>query len=543
MWDLISSTLRHRSVILTTHSMEEAEALCQRIGIMAAGKLRALGSNQELKAKFGKFYQLDAHVLQGPLQKRFKDFMFEQFQGSSVSEERGDNIKIRIPKEYTVKRTDSDGKHGTDKPNDTDVEVKRHSIGSIFRVMESHKRSLGCDEYSVSEVSLEQIFLQFARLQEHENMTEAQREHAYVAEQRRLKEEKRERRLKRLRRLRRARAKRAVTRARAATALAQRQRDSRGGSGDSHGNEPAPYLTSMYQEALARESERHDHQLSHPHTHLTHEHSDTPANEKDAVLIDIDGAGDAHDNAEDVVTGVDGQNAVLDTPTLQRFMSERPITAEELDRGYNSNYDFATDIEETDNETDTDYGIAMNAPPTAEELRTLEEIEEKEEKEQAASAAASASASGSASRSQTPMNTMPSDTGTRQKRFDSVSSRRRTRSRAPSDEDRYDYSASSAVDSTTRPRSFTDRMLGRSRFGFLRSSHSSADLHRQDKHDENANSTPVKPSSRHKSIFIDPKPNKQRRHMSNENENDADAEADVEDDPENVLPPTHSQLR
>jgi ABC-type multidrug transport system ATPase subunit len=32
MWDLISSTLRHRSVILTTHSMEEAEALCQRIG-------------------------------------------------------------------------------------------------------------------------------------------------------------------------------------------------------------------------------------------------------------------------------------------------------------------------------------------------------------------------------------------------------------------------------------------------------------------------------------------------------------------------------
>ena len=34
MWKLISSTMTGRSVILTTHSMDEAEALCHRIGIM-----------------------------------------------------------------------------------------------------------------------------------------------------------------------------------------------------------------------------------------------------------------------------------------------------------------------------------------------------------------------------------------------------------------------------------------------------------------------------------------------------------------------------
>ena len=34
------------SVILTTHSMEECEALCPRIGIMAGGKLKCLGSAQ-----------------------------------------------------------------------------------------------------------------------------------------------------------------------------------------------------------------------------------------------------------------------------------------------------------------------------------------------------------------------------------------------------------------------------------------------------------------------------------------------------------------
>jgi ATP-binding cassette, subfamily A (ABC1), member 3 len=47
------------SVILTTHSMEECEALCPRIGIMANGRLRCLGSAQHLKNKFGQGYQLE----------------------------------------------------------------------------------------------------------------------------------------------------------------------------------------------------------------------------------------------------------------------------------------------------------------------------------------------------------------------------------------------------------------------------------------------------------------------------------------------------
>jgi ATP-binding cassette, subfamily A (ABC1), member 3 len=47
------------SVILTTHSMEEAEALCRRIGIMVDGKLCCLGSAQHLKSKFGGGYLLE----------------------------------------------------------------------------------------------------------------------------------------------------------------------------------------------------------------------------------------------------------------------------------------------------------------------------------------------------------------------------------------------------------------------------------------------------------------------------------------------------
>jgi len=50
------------SVILTTHSMEECEALCPRIGIMANGRLRCLGSAQRLKSRFGQGYQVELKV-------------------------------------------------------------------------------------------------------------------------------------------------------------------------------------------------------------------------------------------------------------------------------------------------------------------------------------------------------------------------------------------------------------------------------------------------------------------------------------------------
>lgn len=62
MWDVISDIVTKRekcSLILTTHSMEECEALCTRIGIMVGGVMRCLGSAQRLRSKYGKGYQIE----------------------------------------------------------------------------------------------------------------------------------------------------------------------------------------------------------------------------------------------------------------------------------------------------------------------------------------------------------------------------------------------------------------------------------------------------------------------------------------------------
>ena len=47
---------------MTSHSMEECEALCTRIGILAAGRLRCLGPVQHLKNRFGAGYVLDLRL-------------------------------------------------------------------------------------------------------------------------------------------------------------------------------------------------------------------------------------------------------------------------------------------------------------------------------------------------------------------------------------------------------------------------------------------------------------------------------------------------
>ncbi len=53
LWDMINSLKGKSTIILTTHYMEEAEALSDRIGIMKDGNLLAVGTIEELKEKTG----------------------------------------------------------------------------------------------------------------------------------------------------------------------------------------------------------------------------------------------------------------------------------------------------------------------------------------------------------------------------------------------------------------------------------------------------------------------------------------------------------
>ena len=53
LWETIKELKAKMTIVLTTHYLEEAEALCDRIAVMSKGKLMALGTAEELKAQAG----------------------------------------------------------------------------------------------------------------------------------------------------------------------------------------------------------------------------------------------------------------------------------------------------------------------------------------------------------------------------------------------------------------------------------------------------------------------------------------------------------
>lgn len=137
LWSVILRTMSSRAVILTTHSMDEAEALCKRIGIMVKGQLRALGTKQHLKTKFGSGFELTAKIHVEDWEAQFRDvdaFVKELFPSASLMAENGGLVTYQIPKE----------------------EMK---MGLAFTQLEQNKNRLHIEDYTIAQPTLEQVFI------------------------------------------------------------------------------------------------------------------------------------------------------------------------------------------------------------------------------------------------------------------------------------------------------------------------------------------------------------------------------------------------
>eukprot|EP00658_Telonema_sp_P-2_P085616 TRINITY_DN9798_c0_g1_i2.p1 TRINITY_DN9798_c0_g1~~TRINITY_DN9798_c0_g1_i2.p1 ORF type:complete len:274 (-),score=50.70 TRINITY_DN9798_c0_g1_i2:220-1041(-) len=139
MWGVISRNMAGRSVILTTHSMEEAEALCRRIGIMVGGRLRwCIGSAQRLKSRFGTGYTVEARPKQDASMATMEQCLLAKFDQSNKLESQGGQLRVQVPV------------------------LSVSGLGDLFCQLESVKEELGIESYSVGQTTLEQVFLSHA---------------------------------------------------------------------------------------------------------------------------------------------------------------------------------------------------------------------------------------------------------------------------------------------------------------------------------------------------------------------------------------------
>lgn len=92
IWDILESVRsEQRTLVLTTHHLDEAEVLADRIGIMAKGKLLAVGSSQFIKKNFGEGYSLRVSVEDKHLEE-FKNQWKEEI--SVIIERNIDNCQL-----------------------------------------------------------------------------------------------------------------------------------------------------------------------------------------------------------------------------------------------------------------------------------------------------------------------------------------------------------------------------------------------------------------------------------------------------------------
>ena len=144
VWDVIEQAKQARTVILTTHSMEEADVLCNRLAIMADGEIQCIGFSHVLKMRFGAGYTL---MMKTSSKASEDDAAVEKF------------VKEMFPSATLL----SEPIGGTSK-----FELDRNEVvlSQFFEKVSEAKSSLKLDAWSLSETTLEQVFLRLASLTE-----------------------------------------------------------------------------------------------------------------------------------------------------------------------------------------------------------------------------------------------------------------------------------------------------------------------------------------------------------------------------------------
>ena len=137
--EAIHETKENSSVILTTHIMEEVEALASSVGIMVNGRLKCLGSLQHLVSRFGTYYLMEIRGSADRFEE-IRSFINKAMPSAKLNGRHFGQSTWHLPK-ATVK------------------------LSAAFKAVEGQKKSLGITSYAISQLSLEQLFLKFAKQQ------------------------------------------------------------------------------------------------------------------------------------------------------------------------------------------------------------------------------------------------------------------------------------------------------------------------------------------------------------------------------------------
>lgn len=164
MWKTLAGVAAGRSIVLTTHSMEEADALANRAGIMAS-RMLTLGTSDFLRQKHGNFYHVHLLLRSAPHTSADEISTVRSWIADHLPEARVDEKSFHGQIRFSIPASSSIPSASPVKPvlvTDDDDRISpfptASSLAGIFSMLERHKHTLGVDFYSVNPTTLEDVF-------------------------------------------------------------------------------------------------------------------------------------------------------------------------------------------------------------------------------------------------------------------------------------------------------------------------------------------------------------------------------------------------
>ena len=138
LWEVVKRAKKDRAIVLTTHSMEEAEELCDRLGIFVDGALRCIGNPKELTSRYGGFLILTITCAPKEVQRVAEFVTSKLASGAVCTYSLGGMQRFDLPTSQT-------------------------DLASIFKAVEIAKRDMNITDWAVANMTLEEVFIKLSR--------------------------------------------------------------------------------------------------------------------------------------------------------------------------------------------------------------------------------------------------------------------------------------------------------------------------------------------------------------------------------------------
>jgi ABC-type multidrug transport system ATPase subunit len=159
MWATLQATVPGRSILLTTHSMEEADALAGRVGIMARTML-AMGTVEQLRGRFGNMLHVHLVSRSAPRTsdaetEQVRNWIMRRFPRAELDERTyHGQTRFAVPISSILEENATAAEIGP-----ADMDMSTSAVGRLVVILEEAREELGVDHFSVSPTTLDKVFL------------------------------------------------------------------------------------------------------------------------------------------------------------------------------------------------------------------------------------------------------------------------------------------------------------------------------------------------------------------------------------------------